>query len=477
MGVNMKKNNEDVMERQSSKYRKATLLESLFTFGVLIAVMFTAIIVFEVDPHMPMFIGVIVAALVALKIGYKWNQIEEAMIVGVTQALQSVLILAIIGILIGVWIVAGVVPSMIYYGLNILSPSIFLVATVIITSITSLATGTSWGTAGTMGIALMGIAQGMGIPAPITAGAVISGAYFGDKMSPLSDTTNLAPAMAGTDVFTHIKAMMKPTIVAYALSLLIFGVISFNYSGVGADTSAVGILQAGLKKSFNISPLLLLPPIIVIGTIAMKMPAIPGITLGIISAAVLAPIFQGSSLGDILSSGMAGYVSNTGVESLDNLLTSGGLENMMYSISLTILAMMFGGIAERTGQLEAIVNVLLSRVRSATGLVSMTILTGIVSNATMPEQYISIVVPGRMYADEYRERGYDPRLLSSTLESGGTVTGALIPWNTCGVYMSGVLGVSVLKYAPFALFNLLMPIVTIIFTAIGQNNFRLGGTE
>ncbi|MDO5718174.1 MAG: Na+/H+ antiporter NhaC [Tissierellia bacterium] len=458
---------------ENKKVRKATLSEAVFTFLVLIVVMFVSIIVFEVDPHMPMFIGVIASALVAFKIGYKWSEIESAMVIGITQALQSIIILAIIGILIGVWIVSGVVPSMIYYGLNILSPSIFLVATVIITSITSLATGTSWGTAGTMGIALMGIAQGMGIPAPITAGAVISGSYFGDKMSPLSDTTNLAPAMAGTDVFTHIKAMMKPTMIAYAMTLIIFAVFSFKYAGSGADTSTVVKLQEGLKSTFNISPLLLLPPIIVIGTIARKMPAIPGITLGIISAAILAPIFQDATLGQILESGMSGYFAETGVESIDKLLTTGGLMNMMFSISLTILAMMFGGIAERTGQLDAIVNVLLKKIKSATGLVTMTILTCIASNATMPEQYISVVVPGRMYADEYRKRGYDPKLLSSTLESGGTVSGALIPWNTCGVYMSGVLGVSVIKYLPFAYFNLLVPLVTIALTAMGQHSYKI----
>lgn len=451
--------------------RKATLGEAIITFGLLILVMSVSIIKFGADPHVPMFVGVILAALMALKIGYDWDTIEASMIKGITQALQSVIILAIIGILVGVWILSGVVPSMIYYGLNILSPSIFLVATVIIGSITSLATGTSWGTAGTMGIALMGIAHGMGIPAPITAGAVISGAYFGDKMSPLSDTTNLAPAMAGTDVFTHVKAMMKPTAVAYVISLILFGVFSAKFAKSGADTSAVATLQEGLQANFKISPILLLPPVIVIVSIAMKTPAIPGIVLGILSAAILAPIFQGSNLGELMTAGMDGYVSETGVEALDDLLTAGGLMGMMFSISLTILAMMFGGIAEETGQLEAIVNVVLKRVKSATGLVTATILTCFLSNATMPEQYISIVIPGRMYAPAYRDRGFHPKMLSATLEAGGTVSGALIPWNTCGVYLTGVLGVATTEYLPYAFFNLLMPIVTIILTAIGQNTF------
>lgn len=455
--------------------RKAKLGEALLTFVALIIVMAVAIIKFGSEPHVPMFIGVIFAALMALYLGYPWEQIEQSMVKGITQALQSVIILAIIGILVGIWILSGVVPSMIYYGLNLLSPSVFLVATVLICSITSIATGSSWGTAGTMGIALMGIAHGMGIPAPMAAGAIISGAYFGDKMSPLSDTTNLAPAMAGTDVFTHIKAMMKPTMISYAITLIIFGVLSVKYGKAGADITAIDTLQNGLQDIFNISPILLLPPVIVIVSVAMKMPAVPGITLGIISAAILAPIFQGSNgnLGAILDAGFAGYVSETGVAALDDLLTAGGLEGMMYSISLTILAMMFGGIAEEIGLLEVIVNTILKAVKGATGLVTATILTAILSNATMPEQYISIVIPGRMYADAYRERGYHPKLLSSTLEASGTVSGALIPWNTCGAYMKSVLGVSPLQYGRFAFFNLSMPIVTIILTAIGQNNFRI----
>ena len=435
--------------------------------------MFISIIKYEESPHIPMLIGVLIASLVALKIGYTWKFIENSMIKGISQAMQSIIILAIIGVLIGIWILAGVVPTMIYYGLMILKPSIFLVATVLITSITSLATGTSWGTAGTMGIALMGIASGLGIPAPVTAGAVLSGAYFGDKMSPLSDTTNLAPAMAGTDVFTHIKSMAKPTLIAYGLTLLIFGFLSAKYRGASADLSNVNLIANGLKETFTISPVLLLAPLVVIISIAKKLPAVPGIALGIIIAAILGPIYQGINFGDILSAGLNGYVSNTGLEAVDKLLTTGGLNNMMSSISLTIIAMMFGGIAEETGILEAIVKKFLHRVQSIVGLVVSTILTCIFTNASMPEQYISIVVPGRMFKNEYKERNLDPTLLSSTLESGGTVTSAMIPWNTCGTYMSTVLGVSTVHYLPFLFFNLLMPLVQVIIVAIDAKKYKI----
>ena len=461
------------INKYEKEVRKANFAEALFTFASLTIIMFISIIKYEESPHIPMLIGVLIASLVALKIGYTWKFIENSMIKGISQAMQSIIILAIIGVLIGIWILAGVVPTMIYYGLMILKPSIFLVATVIITSITSLAIGTSWGTAGTMGIALMGIASGLGIPAPVTAGAVLSGAYFGDKMSPLSDTTNLAPAMAGTDVFTHIKSMAKPTLIAYGLTLLIFGFLSAKYRGASADLSNVNIIANGLKETFTISPVLLLAPLVVIISIAKKLPAVPGIALGIIIAAILGPIYQGINFGDILSAGLNGYVSNTGLEAVDQLLTTGGLNNMMSSISLTIIAMMFGGIAEETGILEAIVKKFLHRVQSVVGLVISTILTCIFTNASMPEQYISIVVPGRMFKNEYKERNLDPTLLSSTLESGGTVTSAMIPWNTCGTYMSTVLGVSTVHYLPFLFFNLLMPLVQVIIVAIEANKYKL----
>lgn len=461
------------INKYEKEVRKANFAEALFTFVSLTIIMFISIIKYEESPHIPMLIGVLIASLVALKIGYSWKFIENSMIKGISQAMQSIIILAIIGVLIGIWILAGVVPTMIYYGLMILKPSIFLVATVLITSITSLATGTSWGTAGTMGIALMGIASGLGIPAPVTAGAVLSGAYFGDKMSPLSDTTNLAPAMAGTDVFTHIKAMFKPTLLAYGLTLLIFGFLSLKYKGASADLSNVDVIAKGLKESFTISPVLLLAPLLVIISIAKKLPAVPGISLGIIIASILGPIYQGVNFGDILSAGLNGYVSNTGLEAVDKLLTTGGLNNMMSSISLTIIAMMFGGIAEETGILEAIVKKFLHRVKSVVGLVISTILTCFFTNATMPEQYISIVVPGRMFKNEYKDRKIDPRLLSSTLESGGTVTSAMIPWNTCGTYMSTVLGVSTVHYLPFLFFNLLMPLVQVIIVAIDSKKYRI----
>ena len=468
------------MEEKAKKTtRKANLFEAMLSLLFLIAIMAVGIIVFGVDPHIPMFIGVVGAALMALWLGYEWENIEKFMMEGITRALQSVIILIIIGILVGMWIDAGVVPSMIYYGLQILSPGIFFIACVLICSITSLATGSSWGTMGTMGLALMGIGFGLGMAPGMTAGAVLSGAYFGDKMSPLSDTTNLAPAMAGTDVMTHVKFMLLPTGVTYAICLIFFGVLGFlQHTSGAADLSAVEEICGALQGRFTISPILLLPPVVVIVAVALKVPAIPGIALGILSGAILGLIVQPEcTLGTLLDTGMYGFVPETGVEAVDDLLEAGGLMGMMFSVSLTILAMMFGGIMEATGQLEVIVSKLLKLVKGPASLVALTEVTCVVSNATMPEQYISIVVPGRMYAEEYRKMGLHPKTLSNALEGAGTVTSALIPWNTCGVYIEETLGIGVAQYGPWAVFNWLMPIMNIVLAVPGLTIAQADGTR
>lgn len=451
--------------------RMPKLWEAIFTFLTLIIVMALGIIVFKAAPHVPMFVGVISAALMALRLGYKWDEIESFMVKGISRAMGSIMILIVIGILIGVWIVSGVVPTMIYYGLKLISPKIFLVAALLICSITSLATGTSWGTMGTMGLALMGISQGLGIPLAATAGAVISGAYFGDKMSPLSDTTNLAPAMSGSNVFSHIRFMILPTSITYIISLIFFLALSFHYSSSIGNSSikSVIIISSGLRNSFNLNPLLLLPPIVVILAVVKKAPALPGIVIGIVLAAILGMIIQGNhcTLGDILDCGMNGFSSNTGIKSIDKLLSTGGITNMLFSVSLTIISMMFGGIMEETKQLDVIVHRILKHIKRDGSLVTLTEFTCLASNITMPEQYISIVVPGRMYEKAYKERDLSSATLSNALENSGTVTSALVPWNTCGTFIKTTLQVSTLQYLPFAIFNYLMPIVNIILAYSG----------
>lgn len=469
------------------------LWEALLTLAILIAALAVGIIIFGVDPHVPMFVGVMAAALMALHLGYKWDEVEKSMMDGIYKALQSICILIIVGILIGVWINAGVVPTMIYYGLKVLKPAIFFIACVLICSITSLATGSSWGTMGTMGVALMGIGFGLGMSPGMTAGAVLSGAYFGDKMSPLSDTTNLAPAMAGTDVITHVKAMILPTGITYVITLIGFGILgAMQYHGGDADMSRVTEFSGALEAVFNINPALLLPPVIVIVAVAMKMPAIPGITLGIISGAIMGMIFQPEcNMGTVFDFGMNGYYFSDEVltmfeetlspetsYTMTRLLESGGILGMMSSVAMTIIAMMFGGIMEETHQLEVIVNSLKKFAKGPAALVGLTEVTCVLSNATMPEQYISIVVPGRMYAEEYHKMGVHPAVLSSALEGAGTVTSALIPWNTCGVFIKDTLNIAPWGaggYGPWAIFNWLMPIINWLCVLIGWTLKDLAG--
>lgn len=296
-------------EKKVKTPRTPKLWEALITMAFLVAMLALGIVKYGVDPHVPMFIGVLGAAAMAMYLGYSWESIEKSMMDGIYKALQSVCILIIVGILIGVWIDAGVVPTMIYYGLQVLKPAIFFIAALLICSITSLATGTSWGTMGTMGVALMGIGFGLGMSPGMTAGAILSGAYFGDKMSPLSDTTNLAPAMAGTDVMTHVKGMILPTAITYGLCLVLFGILGvMQYHGGDADLSRVTEFSFALETMFTINPVLLLPPVIVIAAVALKVPAIPGITLGIISGAILGIIIQPAcTMGSLFDFGMNGY--------------------------------------------------------------------------------------------------------------------------------------------------------------------------
>ncbi len=457
------------MNKNEKAVREPKVWEAVIVLAILILALAIGIIVYKVDPHVPMLLGVGASAIMAKILGYKWEQIEHFMIKGISKAMQSIIILVIIGVLIGVWLNAGVVPSMIYYGLKILKPQIFFIATVLICSITALATGTSWGTMGTMGVALMGIGFGLGLNPAMTAGAILSGSYFGDKMSPLSDTTNLAPAMSGTDIMSHIKFMILPTTIVYVITLIFFGIIGFVKSGEGvADVSKVMELQASLKNMFTINPVLLLPPVVVIVAVALKVPAIPGIALGILSGVLVGMIFQPQcTLGSFFECGMNGFSCETGIYEIDRLLNTGGLMNMTFSISMTIIAMMFGGIMEETHQLEVIVEKLKKIVKTPAGLVTLTEATAIVSNATMPEQYISLVVPGRMYSEEYKKMELHPTTLSNALESSGTVTSALIPWNTCGVFITSTLGISAMTYAPWAVFNWLMPIACIIMAYLG----------
>lgn len=435
-------------------------------FFLIVALSFT-IIVFKQPPHIPLICASAVAAIVAISLKHPWKEIEQGMVHGITLALQAVIILMIVGTMIGTWIQGGIVPAMIYYGLKALSPGIFLLATLIICSVVSLGTGSSWSTAGTVGVALIGVGKGLGIPMPMVAGAIISGAYFGDKMSPLSDTTNLAPAVAGTDVFSHVRHMVYTTAPSYIIAATIYGILGTRFSGGAVESKNIDLILSTLKSSFFIHPILLLPPCLIIIMVIMKMPPLPGLFGGMLMGGIFAGLFQSSSLAEVIKAAQSGYVSQTGVKMVDELLTRGGLESMMQTVALIICALSFGGIMERTGMLGILAESLLKRVKRVGGLVAASIFSCIGMNAIASDQYLSIVIPGRMYRNAFASRGLHPKNLSRCLEDAGTLTSPLIPWNSCGAFMYATLGVSPLHYLPFAFLNLINPVVSIFYGYTG----------
>ncbi|MGO1751743.1 MAG: Na+/H+ antiporter NhaC [Psychroflexus sp.] len=424
--------------------------------------------------------GATVAAIVGAFNKVDFEYMVEEVSKNIKATTGPILILLMVGALAGTWLISGVIPTMIYYGLQILNPTIFLAACVVICAVISIATGSSWTTSATVGIALIGIAGALNIPLSMTAGAVLSGAYFGDKLSPMSDTTNLAPAMAGTDLFTHIRYMMITTVPTILVTLAVFIII-----GLTRETSGVietDQILADIKASFTVSPWLFLVPVVVIGLIVKKTPPLIALLIGTLLAAVFALIFQpdlvqmiggGKQLDvhtayrGIIDSITTGIVIPTENETLKDLFEAGGMGGMLGTIWLIICAMVFGGIMDAIGALEAISKALLGLFKSTFGLFSSTVLSCVTLNVTASDQYLAIVVPGKMFAKAYRDKGLAPENLSRTLEDSGTVTSVLIPWNTCGAYHSGVLGVPVVDYFFYAMFNYLSPIMTLIFAAIG----------
>ncbi len=446
--------------------------------------------------HYILLIGGLIAAVVGL-----FNKVSiMGMVMEVLDNLKSVfvplMILLLVGALAGTWMVSGIVPAMVYYGLQILNPTIFLAASVVICAIISLATGSSWTTSATVGIALIGIAGAMGVSAGMAAGAIISGAYFGDKMSPLSDTTNLAPAMAGGELFSHIRYMMYTTIPSIIITIIIFAIIGFSMETTGSVTND-GLIEKLLTTKFNITPMLFIVPFVVVGAIILKMKPLIALGIGAVLGGVFAMIYQPAVLQELSSSNIGSvikaFTSSTELalpateefQSLDDdtksnlskLLSGKGMEGMLWTIYLIIAAMVFGGVMDAIGALSRISSALLSLSDSVFGLFASTVASCLALNITASDQYLAIVVPGKMFAKAYEEKGLAPENLSRTLEDAGTVTSVLIPWNTCGAYQSGVLGVSVFDYFIYAIFNYISPFMTLLFAGLGIKIKQLVVTE
>lgn len=413
-----------------------------------------------------------------------WGKISTAMVNNIGKAMPAMLILLLIGSLAGTWLISGVVPAMIYYGLQIIHPKIFLFTAVVVSGLVSLATGSSWSTIATIGVALLGIGSALGIHEGLVAGAIISGAYFGDKMSPLSDTTNLAPAVAGSDLFTHIRYMTITTGPSVAIAIVIFAIIGWVYD-YQDSTVNVELVSSAIQHSFHISPLLLIVPIALLIVIIRKVPPLPALMAGTLLGGLFAVVFQPDIIRQITNieghyllqsykafmHAMFGHVEiHTESDIVSELFSTSGMAGMLNTVWLILSAMVFGGAMEAAGFLRRITQAIIQRVQSTGSLVMSTIFTSVFFNLTASDQYISIVVPGKMYAEAYRERKLRPEVLSRTLEDGGTITSVLIPWNTCGATQSTVLGVDVLTYLPYCFFNLINPLVAIV---IGYTGYKI----
>ncbi len=415
-----------------------------------------------------------VAAAISLRLGTRWEVIQETILENIRAATPAILILLMVGALVGTWLIGGIVPTMIYYGLQIFNPAIFIFSCCLLTGIASVVIGSSWSTSATLGVALISIGYTLGFNPGLVAGAIISGAYFGDKLSPLSDTTNLASGVTGVDLFTHIRYLTLTTVPSILITLVFYLIVGFVLGTPDAQESTTAQTQALLAENFALSPFLLIVPAVVIYLIVKRVAALPALFVGVLLGVAAALLLQYPLLLELTATygnlyqvimqaiyGEIGVVSGNAV--LDELLTSGGMAGMLDTIWLIITAMAFGGVMEASGFLQKITHTLISRVHGTGGLVTATAGTCLLTNVSASDQYLAIVVPGRMFTRAYKERGLAPQNLSRTLEDCGTVTSVLVPWNTCGAFHAGVLGVATLAYAPWALFCLISPFMTLLF--------------
>ena len=464
--------------------QKPSLLQALIPVVILIALLSINVVYLFLDEGMDgsnqliLLFAAAVAALISMSLGHKWDDLQEGIVNSVKNVIPSFIILFMIGALSGTWLVSGIIPAMVYYGLDLVNPTYFLVAACIVSSIVSLATGSSWTTVATIGVALLGIGNVLGVSEGMVAGAVISGAYFGDKLSPMSETTNLAPAMAGTDLFTHIRYMSKTTIPSITITLAIFLVLGILNHGENSSVDVMAIQEA-ITNKFDIHLGLFIVPVFLLILIVRKIPAVPALFIGVTLGGLTAVIFQANVLREVVGSSDAGnlILLTKGVmrsmfssvelssdnELVKTLLSSSGMQGMMGTIWLILCAMIFGGIMEAGGLLHKISEQVIKAVTTPGSLITSTIGSCIFFNITAADQYLAIVVPGKMYAEAYRERGLKPEVLSRSLEDAGTVTSVLVPWNTCGAYMSSKLNVATLAYLPYCFFNIISPIMSIAY--------------
>lgn len=440
---------------------------SLVPFVSLILIMLPSVIILGADPQIPLLICIGITAFIGIfALGYSWSEIEKAMIESNAAAMQANFIIMLVGCLMGVWMSGGIVPGLIYYGLKLFTPGIFLAALPILCAIISISTGSAWTTAGTIGVSAMGVAAGLGIPFPIAAGAIITGAQFGDKLSPLSDSTNLAAGITGTNLFTHVRHMLWSTIPSFVLAVGCFAIIGTGYSSSNVDDSQIRMICDVLQANFHITPWILLAPLSIIIIMVLHVPALPGMAIGT-AVGVIFALLQGNSLGDIMQQMLYGFELTSGSDSVDKLLSRGGMQSMMYTISLVICALAFGGAIKCIGCLDVFIETILLSCRTRASIMIANIFFCIGMNFLAADQYMSIVIPGQMFKETYKKLNLAPENLSRLLEDSGTLTSGIVPWSTCGALYYSVLGVSAFVYFPFCFMAYFNPLISALYAVTG----------
>ncbi|MGQ9009533.1 malate-H+/Na+-lactate antiporter MleN [Bacillus stercoris] len=448
--------------------RLPTLFEIIIVLGSFLALVMSFTVFLDLPIQLALFISWFIAMILGIRLGYSYKDMQNAILHGISNGLEAVLILVSVGALIGTWIAGGIVPTLIYYGLEFIHPSIFLLATLIICSIMSVATGTSWGTVGTAGIAMIAIGEGLGIPLPLVAGAILSGAYFGDKLSPLSDSTVLASSLSKVDVLDHVRAMLFLSVPAYVITAILFTITGFMYGGKNIDLDKVDFLKSSLQNTFDIHIWMLIPAVVVIVLLAMKKPSMPVIVIGALLGAIWAVAFQGMNPADAIATAYNGFSIKTDVEFLNGLLNRGGIVGMLSSLVVIIFGLGFGGLLEKLGVLKVIVSMFEKKLTSPGNVTLSTLIVAFLANIFGCAMYVSLILTPKIMENSYDRLNLDRRVLSRNSEVGGTLTSGMVPWSDNGIYMAGILGVSTFSYLPFMWLSFVAIGLAIIYGYTGK---------
>lgn len=454
------------MENTKKTLQMPSFGKSMAMFLTMVITLIVGMLGFKLDTHIVLIVCLLEVCAFTFTLGYKMEDLFEAMGDSLQKSVVAMIFFVIIGMLIGSWELSGTVPALISYGLKFIKPEIFLPAGFVVCCITSFATGTSWGTCATVGLALMGMGQGMGIPAPIVAGMAVSGSIFGDHFSPMSDTTVLASTAAKTELYSHVKSMARTIIPAFIISIVLYTILGMNYVG-DINSPEIVEMQKVMGESFNLNLLCFVPIILVLVLSFLKFPSVPTLLIGIASGILVAMLVQGAGLKEVFGALNYGVTMDTGNAFVNKLIQRGGIQSMMWTFSLAFIALLLGGVLEKVGYLRVLIGGIVKHIKNAGSLVLLTWLTGVIGNIAMAEVYLSIILNGSLYKEVYDEKGLDRSMLSRMLEEGATLSGPIIPWTTCGAFMATTLGVSTMKYLPFTFIAFIPPLLSIVLAFFG----------